>query len=502
MVSVICGIFTARWVLMSLGQVDYGLYGLVGSLVIFISFLNIQFSGAIARYYAYSVGRAKAKAKGSAEYEIEECRLWFSTAVFIHTLLPVVLICAGYPIGAYAISHQWLNIPVDRLSACVWLWRFVCISTFVAMVNVPFQAMYTAKQYIAELTIYSLAQTVIRFAFVYYMVTHAGEWLVWYGCAVMVVAVIPELVICLRACMIFPECKFRTKALSQMWRVKQLGHYAFWQGVGGSGYIASHQGMSIVINEFFGARITGSFSIANTVAGEAATLTGALQSAFTPAITTACGAGDMKQVREMAYRMSKIGTLITLLFALPIGIEIEKILDVWLKVPPPHAAYMCVCVLIFLIIEKLTLGHVLAVNATGRVAVFQAVRGVLRVFVIPLALLSVLLGMGLYALMICLPLSAILVDLGDVLLARKYVGLEIGCWLKGILFPLFVVSCVGVFVGFLPRAVMDEGVGRALIVGTLVFLTCLPVSWAIVLSAEERKFLTARLMGFRARFVN
>ena len=39
MFSAVCGIFSARWVLMALGKEDYGLFGLVGSLVIFITFL-------------------------------------------------------------------------------------------------------------------------------------------------------------------------------------------------------------------------------------------------------------------------------------------------------------------------------------------------------------------------------------------------------------------------------------------------------------------------------
>lgn len=37
MFSALCGIFSARWVLMALGQEDFGLFGLIGSLVIFIT---------------------------------------------------------------------------------------------------------------------------------------------------------------------------------------------------------------------------------------------------------------------------------------------------------------------------------------------------------------------------------------------------------------------------------------------------------------------------------
>ena len=89
---------------------------------------------------------------------LEETRKWFTTAVVLHTTLPMLLMLAGYPAGLWAVRH-FLVIPPDRLADCAWVFRFVCASTFVAMACVPVQAMYTAKQYIAELTVYSFATT-------------------------------------------------------------------------------------------------------------------------------------------------------------------------------------------------------------------------------------------------------------------------------------------------------------------------------------------------------
>ena len=75
LVGVACGIFSVRWVLMALGHEDFGLFGVVGSLAIFVTFFNTQFSGAIGRFYAFSIGRAKV-AK-SMEAGLEECQNWF-----------------------------------------------------------------------------------------------------------------------------------------------------------------------------------------------------------------------------------------------------------------------------------------------------------------------------------------------------------------------------------------------------------------------------------------
>ena len=84
--KLVLGLVTARWLLLSLGQLDYGLLGVVGGLVAFVTMINRLLSGAVSRYYAFSIGAAKKK-KGSREEGVMECRRWFSAAVSVHTVI-------------------------------------------------------------------------------------------------------------------------------------------------------------------------------------------------------------------------------------------------------------------------------------------------------------------------------------------------------------------------------------------------------------------------------
>ena len=47
--ALVLGLFTARWALQALGQVDFGLYGVVGGLTAFIVYLNGILAGAMRR---------------------------------------------------------------------------------------------------------------------------------------------------------------------------------------------------------------------------------------------------------------------------------------------------------------------------------------------------------------------------------------------------------------------------------------------------------------------
>ena len=213
LVALVCGLFTGRWILMALGQSDYGLYGVIGGLTIFIDFFNMLLADAVARFYGVAVGRA-AVAQDSAA-ALEDCRRWFNVALLLHTLLPLTLMAVGYPLGVWAVTH-WLEVPPDRLEACVWVFRFLCVSCFVSMVNAPFRALFIAKQRLAELNLYTFLQTVANFCFVLWMVTRPpdyGPWLVPFAAWIMVIRVLPELAMVLRAACAFPECRLRLGTL-------------------------------------------------------------------------------------------------------------------------------------------------------------------------------------------------------------------------------------------------------------------------------------------------
>ncbi len=498
LVGAACGIFSTRWVLMALGKDDFGLFGLIGSLAIYLTFFNVYFSGALSRFYAYSIGRSKVSE--DIEWALEECRKWFSIGVAIHVFIPFVLIIGGYPIGTWAIRSGMVGVPGCRIDSCIWLWRFVCVSSFVSMLNVPFSAMYVAKQYIAELTLYSLVQTISRTVFIYYMTLREADWLVTYGFVTCLIAVIPQALICFRAMIIFKECRFRFAYLLQLDYVRRLGSYVGWQLFGGLGYLARYPFLTIVVNRYFGPKTTASFSIGVTMGSEASALTGALDTAFTPAITTACGKGDWKQLRMMAYQASKFGTLLTLLFAIPMGLEMAEILQLWLKDVPQWTEVICLMMLAVMVVDKFSLGHYIGVNASGQVARFQIYRGLWCMTAIPFSICAVVCFHHVYAVVSALLLTTCLATISNIWLARISIGLSAKYLLFKIIIPLSFVSGIACMVGLLPRCFMEQSFARVIVTTVITLLGLMPLSWFFVLNEDEKNFIARKFPFVFNRF--
>ena len=325
--ALVIGLFCGRWALMALGHQDFGLYGVVGGMAVFISFFNELLAMAVSRFYAFSIGEAKANA--DSEAGLENCRHWFSLAVAIHTIVPLLLIAIGYPVGLWAVRN-FLVIPPDRVSSCIVVFHWLCLTCFVSMVNVPFKAMYTAKQYIAELTIYSFVTSTLNVVALYWMVSHPGFWLEKYAAWMAILAVSPHVIICIRALMCFPECRFRIHYCFDRSRFLQLLNYSFWQFFAMMGNLCRTQGIAILINKYFGPKINATMNMALAVSNHSEVLASAMNGAFAPAITTSAGAGDDEYTLKMAYRSCKYGSVLCLMFTLPLLMEIQYVITAWL----------------------------------------------------------------------------------------------------------------------------------------------------------------------------
>ena len=476
---------------MALGQVDYGLYGVVGGLAAFISFINGLFSTAVGRFYAVEVGRASVAADKKAA--VEECRKWFSTAVFVHLLLPTVLMAIGYPLGDWVVRN-FLEMPSDRVNDCVWVFRFVCISCYLGMVAVPFSAMYTAKQYIAELTVYSFATTTLNAAFLYYMVTHPGVWLAKYALWMCAMSVLPTAIIAIRACFLFPECRFSPRYCASKQRFRELLYFVGWWAFGQTGGMLRNQGIQILINKYFGATTNAAMTIQTSVTGHAMMLSSAMNQAFQPAIVNAFGAGEFDRMRALAYRACKFSMLLALVFMLPLGLEFEEILRIWLVNPPKYVYGLCLIAFVMTIIDQSAVGHMLAVNACGKIAKYQIFLGGALLLTLPLAWVFCYIGLNVYFVGLALLLTMTYCAWGRVWFARSLVGMSARYWLVRVLLPVLLLIAVCLAIGIVPRICLPSGLLRIFITTSVCELTFLPLAWFVILSAREREYISSRVL--------
>jgi O-antigen/teichoic acid export membrane protein len=494
--ALVVSLFSARWILLALGQTDFGLYGVVGSLITLITFLNGAMTVGVARFYAYSIGSGHNLSEEEATVELKR---WFNTAVSIHSALPILLVLIGYPLGIHAIEN-WLTIPADRMDACIWVFRISLITGVVNVFSVPFISMYTAHQLISELALFDIIRSFGTFFGAYFLLHVQSDRLVVYAVYMMSISAGIPLLQVLRAVLKFKACRINAAYMYDMEYLKKLFGFVGWKMFGMGCVVSRTQGSPILINLFFGPQVNAAFSIANRVSIQATMLSTAMMGAFQPAITSMEGRGDRTKMLATALQVCKFSTLLILFFVIPLMLEMEYVLKVWLETPPAYSGVLCQWMLAMLLVDRITSGHMLAVNAYGKIALYELVQGSLLFLAVPLAWLffkqgGAPIGMG-YALF----MTMVLYCCGRLVFCKALLQLPILSWVRQVAVPIIVLMVCSGLIGLGISSIVDEGFGRFCLTTIATGICSALMGWLYVLSKTERAFTRIMIKKMVTKF--
>ena len=484
LLTLLCGLFVSRWVIMALGVEGYGVFGVIGPLVGICTTLNGMISGSVGRFYAYAFGEATASL--DKESALENCRSWFNVAVFLHLVFPLILCVSGYVIGSWAVDN-YFNIPDQYRGSAHWVLLFSVLGMFMAMVTAPFKAMYIAQQYIAELTIYSFLNPILTLVCSWWLLSYGGDRLAFRAAYMMAIGILPDLIITFRSLYVFPECRI---CLNKMWnpgRIKKLLSFAGWQLIGLTGLTLREQGLPIVVNKLLGIQFNSTMSVSSTVAGHTGTLSASVNNAFYPAITNAAGAGDRELFYKLSLRTCKFGTLMFALFAIPLAVEIDYVVSLWLKTVPPSVPVMCVLMMAFVVMDRCGMGALMAINAHGRVRCHECWCFILHLMTIVLCYVFVKwLNLGILGIGCGLVVGTLCILLMRMVLWKRQVKFPIRSWLLGFFLPFLLISAVSYGVGVLVRIAFPAGMVRVFLSGGATFVVFAILGYKTIFDMEER----------------
>lgn len=486
-ITLFMGLFSARWVLEALGQTDFGLYGVVGSVIFFVTFFNTVLSMSMTRFYSFSIGAGKNMKESDAHNDLKG---WFNTALSIHICLPLILITIGYPICAYALDN-WLVIPPERMQSCVWVLRMSFACAFVSMVSAPYVAMFTAYQYITELVVFNLLQTTVLFAGAYGLLYCPGDRLIVYAALNLIVYSVILILQVLRARKIFAACRVSLSHMFNKERLKEVFVFSGMKALGGLAWVLRGNGSSMLLNIAFGPKANAAFSVSQQLSSQASAFSGHLIGAMTPAVTTAVGAGDTNNARALTMRCCKFGALLVIFFGIPLIAEMEYFLTLWLKTVPLYAKELCSAMILVFLLDYVTNGHQIAISATGKITAWQTYDAIVLFCTLPIGWGYIKLGAGVPGIGYAYLTTIVLMSMGRLYFAKKLMNISILEWVKTVFLPIsLLIFLVFISSNFVVRN-MEMSFLRLVIVSAFSFIVTLILAWIIVLEKQERKYVVS-----------
>lgn len=482
-------LFSSRWVLSALGEIDFGLYNVVGGLIVFILFLGNTLANSVQRFYAYTIG----------SNNFTELQKWFNCAFVLHTLFAILLFLIGIPLGNFLLE-QILNLPVDRLSTCKWVYYFSVFSAMETMIFIPYWSMFYAKQRIFELTFWTSLQTILTFILAWKLLNMRGDLLLFYSFGVVLIKFFIDFLLVLRANFLFQECKIKTDFLFEKQKIIKLISFAGWNLFGAFGGVVKNQGLAFLINIFTGPKINAAFGIANQFASQTNNMSSAIYQSISPEITSREGQGNRTGMISLSQQMSKFIILLNFFWAIPFFFEMDYLLKLWLKNPPPHAATFCQIILLAYIIDKSTTGYMEAVKAFGKIALYQFVQGGMFIMTFPLSWLVFKLGGSPEMAIAMLIVTSTGCSIGRIFWVKKLMKVSPLSWIHSVFTKCTYVAIPSITACIILKNLIEQGIFRFCSVIIVTGIVSTIFCWFFSLTFSEKIFIKNKFAFIRNKF--
>lgn len=481
-ITMVVSLFTSRVILNSLGVEDYGIYNVVGGVVIMFSFFTNSLSAAISRFLTFELGKNNK----------ERLELIFSSSVNILLLASAMLFILIEIIGVWFLNTK-LNIPVDRLVAANWVLQGSILVFVVNLVSVPYNASIISHEKMSAFAYISIAEVILKLLVAYSLYVSPIDKLVTYSILLVLVSLIIRIIYGVYCNKTFEECKYRFVLDNSL--LKEMGSFAGWNMLGSGAYLFNTQGVNIITNIYFDVSINAARGIATQVEGVIKQFVASFTTAINPQITKSYAEGNKEFMFTLVCRGSKYSYFLMLIFAVPFIFEADYILKLWLQNVPQYTADFLRLTILGSMVDMLGNAMANAAWATGKVRRYYIYVSLVGCLVFPLTWMAFAFGM--------LPSVAYMIFIAVyvfVIFVKLYI-------IKGLLqFPpmLFYrevfkrIIPVSIVVFILPGMVfynMESGFFRLVCVSLISLLSVLGTIYLIGLEPSEKQIINNKVFN-------
>lgn len=473
-------LYTSRIVLNALGVSDFGIYNVVGGMVMLFSSVNTTMATAVQRFLNFEMGRKNTEALNRI----------FNTSVIIHIFIALFVFLLLESIGIWFLNYQ-MKIDPDKLGAANWVFQFSILTFVVSVLSVPYDATIIANEHMKAYAFVSIIEVSLKLMVAFAITWFEFDKLKLYAVLIFCVSLILRLVYGVYAKKHFAETKFRWQWNKALFR--EMMSFAGWNLIGVSSTLIRTQGINVVLNLFFGTLLNAAMGIALQVKTAVDNFTNNFLAALNPQITKSYAAKDTEYLLSLIFNGSKYAFFLVFLVALPLLIETDYVLTLWLKNVPDYTVTFVKLILIVSIVESLSKTLIQTMFATGEIRKYQIVVGSVTLLNLPLSVLFLYLGFEpqiTLTIGIVIAIFALYVRLS---MLRKMIDLPVFKYLKEVIFVVLIVAVVSMLAPMFVKLNLAQGFNRFIIVTLVSVISVIISVYSIGLAATERHFLIDKI---------
>lgn len=365
-------LYTSRVLLRNLGIEDYGVYNIVGAIAVFFAFFNQALASATQRFMTVAIGKGNAKDISSV----------YSMAINCHLLIAAVIFVVSEIGGIWFVNYR-IRIPEDMIVQANWVFQLSLLTCVTGIMNAPYNGTIIGYEKLGFFAITGLLRNVLKLVITLMLVWFDSSRIVYYALLLLGVTLIELLINRIYCDIKFKECRYIVGWNRPLFR--EMISFSGWNVVKMGASIGANQCYTIILNIFGGPVANAAMGIASQVAGAVFGFMNSVQSAFSPQITKTVARDEKRDYSELIILSSKLSAFMMIIISLPIALNINVALKLWLGEVPLNSNTLSVCYMASVLLECFCTPLETAIYARGSIRRYQLITSILWVLSIVIA---------------------------------------------------------------------------------------------------------------------
>lgn len=487
-ISLVIALYTSRLILEILGVTEFGIYGLVGSIVALFSALRGLFSTSIQRF----INIAKGNSSG------EDVGRIFSIGVKIHVLISIVFFIIAEIGGGILIPY--LNIPNNAYIVTQWVLLFSVLATITTILTVPYDALIIANERFKAYSIISIIEYTLRLGVIFLLVLSPISKVVFYSILVFIVSLIVRIINAIYCKKQFgDEAKYRNVKDRRLF--KDMTIFAGWQFFGNLGYTLTNNGINFIINIFGGVIVNAARTIAYQVMNAVSQFVSDINVSFQPQAMMLYANQKKNEFEELLILNSKATFAICYILSFPLMLLTKPVLNIWLNEVPEYTVGFVQAILLYLIIRSLHGPVDLLFKCDGQLKYYQLTEFFIMALNLPLSWICLKTRLPYISVFLVMSIMELINLVIILAIAKKQTYFNIKPYLKKVIAPSIGSTIILLIVFFLNnKFLLIPNQGNTLYyisTSLMLVLTAALIEFSIMFNASERQYFSQIIPFFK-----
>lgn len=365
-------LYTSRLVLQALGVEDFGIYNVVGGVVLLLNAVNASLSNANARFIAIEIGTGNQ----------DSINRLYSSIMTIHYLFALIILILAETLGLWFVLNK-LVIPESRMMAAFWVFQSAVFSSIVTIISSPFNGLIIAHEKMTAFAVISFIDALAKLLVALFLFISPFDRLIVYAILLAGINLAIRIIYTWYCKREFEESSYKLlwdKSIS-----KNVLSFAGWTLTGNFAVMGYTQGLNILLNLFFGATVNAARGIAVQVQTASNVFVSGFQTAINPQILKSYSQHNLNRMHVLVNLSSRFSYYLMLVITIPVCLHTQYILTVWLGKVPEYTSQFVQVMMAVGLIHTLQNPTMIALHATGNIKTVQIVESLLLLSVVPIA---------------------------------------------------------------------------------------------------------------------